>query len=86
MLNNTGTRTTYAYDAANQLVYAQAAAGRTTYLFDSAGNQQRTIDPTNARTTVTWNYENQPTLYQFPTGGRATYLYNADNRRVKEDN
>lgn len=85
LLNNTGTRTTYAYDAGNQLIYGQAAAGRTTYSFDAAGNQQRSIDPTGARTTTTWNFDNQPTLYRFPLGTRATYLYNADNRRVQGD-
>src|SRR5262245_80274 len=36
-------------------------------------------------TTITWNYESQPTLYQFPVGTRATYQYNAVNRRVKEE-
>ena len=35
-------------------------------------------------TTTTWNYENQPTQYQLPSGGRVTMLYNGDNRRVKK--
>jgi YD repeat-containing protein len=34
------------------------------------------------RTTTTWNYENQPTLYRLPSGGRVTMAYNGDNRRV----
>ena len=78
-------RTTSSYDAANQLVYEQLAAGRTTYTFDAAGNQQLSKDPASARTTTTWNYENQPTLYQFSNSTRATYSYNAENRRVRED-
>ena len=52
-------------------------------MFDEAGDQQKELSPTADRTTVTWNYENQPTLYQFPLGTRATYSYNADNRRVQ---
>ncbi len=34
------TRTTFSYDVADQLVYSQAVAGRTTYVYDNAGNQQ----------------------------------------------
>lgn len=66
-------------------MYGLAVAGRTTYTFDSAGNQQITREPSGSRTTVTWNYENQPTLYKLPTGARVTYAYNADNRRVQEE-
>ena len=48
-LNNvSGTRTTFAYDMANQLIYGQAAAGRTTYTFDQSGNQLISTSPTNA--------------------------------------
>ena len=43
--------------------------------FPTAGN----------RPTTTWNFENQPTLYQLPSGGRVTMQYNGDNRRVKLD-
>jgi YD repeat-containing protein len=83
--NVDGARTTYAYDVANQLEYSQAAAGTTTYTFDANGNQLVTCDPTNALTTTTWNFENQPTQYQLPTGARVTCLYNADNRQVSKD-
>jgi len=38
-----------------------------------------------AITMSTWNYENQPTLYRLPSGGRMTMSYNGDNRRVEVD-
>ena len=82
--NAGGTRTTSSYDAANQLTYAQAAAGRTTYVFDPAGNQQLELTPAGARTSTTWNYENQPSLYQLSSGSRVTMSYNADNRRTQK--
>jgi RHS repeat-associated protein len=69
---------------ANQLTYALAAAGRTTYAFDAAGNQQVELTPVGARTTTTWNYENQPTVYHLSTGSRVTMSYNADNRRTQK--
>ena len=75
-------RTTYAYDAANQLKYGQAVAGRTTYVYDATGNQRIEQPPTGNRTTTTWNYENQPTQYLLPAGSPVTMSYNGDNRRV----
>ncbi|MEI7701692.1 MAG: hypothetical protein WCK86_17980 [Planctomycetia bacterium] len=36
------------------------------------------------RTTTTWNYENQPTVYRLPSGGRVTIQYNGDNRRTEQ--
>ena len=38
--NQGGTRTTTTYDAANQIVYSLAAAGRTTYIFDKNGTNR----------------------------------------------
>ena len=83
--NIDGTRTTYAYDAADQLRYALATGGRTTFGFDAAGNQRQEIAPNGDRTTTTWSFENQPTVYIQPTSARATHVYNADNRRVQTD-
>ena len=81
--NISGTRTTYSYDAANQLTYGQTATGRTTYVYDTNRNQQIEIPAAGNRTTTTWNYENQPTLYRLPSGGRVTMLHNGDNRRIE---
>ena len=85
--NQGGARTTTSYDAANQIVYSQAAGGRTTYVFDANGNQQVVRNPDGTRVTTTWDYENQPTRYNQP--GNLTYpvvtmMYNADNRRVEK--
>ena len=48
-------------------------------------NQQVVVEPNANRTTWTWDYENQPTLVQLPTGVRVTMAYHADNRRVKKE-
>lgn len=80
--NEDGVRTTYAYDPANQLMYAEAAAGRTTYVFDADGNQQLEIEPTGDRTTTTWDFENRTTLVQLPTDIRNTMTYEPDGLRI----
>jgi YD repeat-containing protein len=88
LLNNQGgTRTTTVYDVANQIVYSSAAAGRTTYTFDSNGNQQIVKSPGGTRVTTTWNFENQPTQYNQPANTTypvVTMAYNADNQRVQK--
>jgi YD repeat-containing protein len=86
--NQGGSRTTTTtYDAANQIVYSQAVAGRTTYVFDANGNQQVVKNPDGTRVTTTWNFENQPTQYNQPsnlTCPVVTMAYNADNQRVQK--
>jgi YD repeat-containing protein len=77
--------TTAAYDAADQLQTSVGPAGTTTYTFDAAGNQQIVEEPSGARTTSTWSYENQTTLVVKPSGARITSTYNADNRRVRKE-
>jgi YD repeat-containing protein len=79
-----GARTTYVYDAANQIETTRDAAGVSTYTFDASGNQQIVLEPSGQRTTWTWNYENQPTLVQLPSGTRVTMAYNSDFRRVEK--
>ena len=80
-----GARTTTVYDPANQIKYSVVAAGRMTYTFDANGNQQIVLEPSGSRTTTTWTFENQPTLYKKPDGSRVTMSYNADNRRVVKE-
>ena len=82
--NIDGTRTTYSYDIANQLKYGQTGSSRTTFICDPNGNQQIEFPAAGNRTTTTWKYEDQPTLYRLPSGGRVTMLYNGDNRRVEK--
>jgi YD repeat-containing protein len=74
-------RTTYTYDAANQLQTAVSSAGTTTFTFDQAGNQRIESAPTGVTTNI-WNYENQLAGVVLPSGQRVTMLYNADFRRV----
>lgn len=86
--NQAGSRTTTTYDAGNQIICSVAAGGRTTYVFDANGNQQIVKNPDGTRTTVTWNYENQPTKYSQPWNATypvVTMAYNADNQRVEKD-
>ena len=54
-----------------------------TYVYDANGNQQIEQSAIGNRTTTTWNFENQPTLYRLPAGSRVTMIYNGDNRRVR---
>ncbi len=79
----TGARTTYSYDAANQLRYGQLGTARTTFVYDATGNQKIEQPAVGNRTTTTWNYENQPTQYLLPSGSRVTMAYNGDNRRIQ---
>jgi YD repeat-containing protein len=83
--NATGSLTTYAYDAANQLKTSKAAGGTTTYTCDSNGNQQVARESGGNRTTYTWDSENQNALVRLPDGSRATMSYNADFRRTRKD-
>ncbi len=77
--------TRFEYDVANQLTVQIDAAGRTTYTFDAAGNQQVVLEPSMNRTTTTWNYENQPTVYEAPTNALVTMTYNPENRRTSKE-
>ena len=83
--NEDGALTTSTYDAANQLKTSLDSSGVTSYTFDAAGNQQVVEEPSGARTTNTWSYENQTTLVVKPSGARITSMYNADNRRVRKE-
>jgi uncharacterized protein RhaS with RHS repeats len=80
-----GNRTKYAYDAANQLRYGLDFNGRTTYAFDPNGNQHVEREPSGSRTTTIWDFENQPRGMLLPSGSRITYAYNADFRRVEQE-
>lgn len=80
-----GTRTTTAYYAANQIRYSLAAAGRATYTFDTTGNQQIVLNPDAIRATTTWSYGNQATFYRLADGSRVTMTYSSDLRRVQKD-
>ena len=52
-----------------------------TYAYDARGNREVVLEPNADRTTTTWDYENQPRVYEKPTNALVTMTYNADNRR-----
>jgi len=79
-----GTRTTVTYDKANEIIYSLDGAGRTTFLFDGAGNQVRTVSPALARTTYLWDGENRLAKVALPTSVINTMTYNADSLRVQK--
>ncbi len=85
VLNEDATRTTTVFDAANQIEYSQATAGRTTYTFDADGNQQIMALPSADRITNTWDYENRLTTVALPNATRVTNTYHPDNLRVSSD-
>ena len=85
VLNESGTKTTTTYDAANQIQYSEALSGRTTYTFDADRNQQIVQQPNGDRTTNIWDYENRLKAVALPDATRVSMSYNAENRRVSRE-
>jgi RHS repeat-associated protein len=81
---NGGARTTSAYDASNQLLKSQASGGVTTYTFDAAGNLLTSRNPSNQRTSYTWDFENRLSQVALPSGVPNTFVYNGDGQRVQK--
>ncbi len=80
---DSGARTTCAYDAANQLLTAEDASGLTTYTHDAAGN--RTEKETPAATTYyAWDEDNRMVAAE-PPAGTVTMTYTAAGARVKKE-
>ena len=67
---NGGVRTTSTYNAANELTKTQVVAGVTTMTFDANGNLLLSRNPSNQRTSYTWDFENRFTQVALPTGCR----------------
>jgi RHS repeat-associated protein len=81
---NGGATTTNTYDAADELVKSQATGGVTTYTFDAAGNLLTSRNPSNQRTSYTWDFENRLTQVALPSGVPNTFVYNGDDQRVQK--
>ena len=81
---NGGVATTSTYDAANELVKSQGAGGVTSYTFDAAGNQLVSRDPSNQRTTNSWDFENRLVRVSLPSGLINTFAYNGDGQRIQK--
>jgi RHS repeat-associated protein len=81
-------RTTFTFDAGNQLINQTDNTGVTVFTFDANGNQILSVAPSilppGPRTTWTWDFENRLTLVQLPSGVRNTSVYNADGHRVQK--
>jgi RHS repeat-associated protein len=80
-----GVTTTYSYNGANQLLWQQDNTGRTTYTYDAVGNQTSKVVPAGSQTRFTWDFESRLAQVVLPTGGRNTFLYRADGKRVEKD-
>ena len=83
-LINGGVRTTSTYDAANELIKTQAIAGVTTITYDANGNTLLSRDPSNNRTSYTWDFENRMTQAALPLAIVDTFIYNGDGQRVQK--
>jgi RHS repeat-associated protein len=81
---NGGVRTTSSYNAANELSRTQVVAGITTYTSDAAGNLLASRNPSNQRTTNTWDFENRLTQVALPSAIVDTFTYNGDGQRVQK--
>jgi RHS repeat-associated protein len=69
---------------ANELLTGQDNTGRTTYVFDKAGNQQVVTVPAGTRTTYTWDFENMLTRVALAAGVPNTFQYDGDSKRVQK--
>ena len=56
---DSGTITTYTYDAANQLVTSEDLSGASTCNYDQAANLAKVTNPTGGITTNVWDDENR---------------------------
>jgi RHS repeat-associated protein len=81
---NGGVRTTSTYNAANELTKTQVVAGVTTMTFDANGNLLTSRNPSNQRTSYTWDFENRLTQVSLPTAIVDTFTYNGDGQRVQK--
>ncbi len=82
---DSGTLTTYTYDAANRLTLAEDANGLTSYTYDANGNQLTIEEPSSDVTTYAWDFENQMIEVEDPSNVLTTYAYNADKLRVSRE-
>ena len=60
------------------------SAGITTYTSDAAGNLLTSLNPSDQRTTNTWDFENRLTQVALPSAIVDTFTYNGDGQRVQK--
>jgi RHS repeat-associated protein len=83
LLIDTGARTSYTFDVANELLLAVSGSGRTTYQYDQAGNRTLKNAPT-AATYYTWNAKSRMTVAE-PVAGRVSLSYDGSGKRVTKE-
>ncbi|WP_373651127.1 RHS repeat-associated core domain-containing protein [Schlesneria sp. DSM 10557] len=67
--------TTSTYDNANRTRYSQTLSGRTTYVFDNAGNQVKERLPSGQITTSTWDADQRQVQVALPAGEVVTFVW-----------
>jgi RHS repeat-associated protein len=82
--NVNAARTTVTYNAGNEIIYSLNNDGRTSFTFDGAGNQTRTVSPALSRTTYLWDGENRLLKVSLPTAIINTMVYKADGLRAQK--
>ncbi len=84
MENDAAALTTYAYDAANQLSWAQSASGVTTYAHDADGNRTQLAAPA-WQVDFTWDEQSRLTRADTPSE-TVSMQYDALSRRTAKEN
>jgi RHS repeat-associated protein len=83
--NDSGQLTTYALNAASELVLVTPPAGQpTTISWDANGNMAEE-NAGGSRTTYAWDDENRMTRVALPDGTVETHAYSADGHRQRKD-
>ncbi len=80
LVNDTGTRTTATFDAANQIQVQIAPTGRTSYTHDANGNRIR-VESAASLSQYSWDPLNRMSEADTMTG-TASYTYDGDGKRV----
>jgi len=82
--NENSARTTYTYDAANQLQNSIDTVGITSFVYDANGNQELILASDGSRTTSLWDYENRQSTTLLPTS-RITFSYDPNGLRIRKE-
>ena len=79
---DTGTRTTYVFDGANQLLTETTSTAHTSYTYDNSGNRTQKNAPA-ALTDYSWDEDSRLSAV-LPISNPVTLTYNAEGRRVQK--
>src|SRR5439155_15890398 len=80
-----GNRTSYVYDKFNRVIQTtDPLGGRTTSVFDAAGNQTALVDPLGNRTSFVFDALNRLIEQDDPLNARTTLAYDAAGRETSQ--